>query len=173
MRRYSRIDSLRCHVLDIHLKKTSRHDYGLRSLAQPHTDAPTEDGPIICPDPAHGGLVLQGRNHYKNQLSEGTQGAFLQEFDNSDSLSQLPQTSLLSSFASPHLSFNAPHLLYRARLWLLVKERDSESERLALAEPVYHKKLLIAAFIVHISIHQHAASSGVISSGIMAKPHGN
>jgi hypothetical protein len=30
---YSRIDSLRCRVLDIHLKKASRHDYDLRSLA--------------------------------------------------------------------------------------------------------------------------------------------
>jgi hypothetical protein len=84
-------------VLDIHLKKASRRDYGLRSLAKPHTDTPTEDGLVICPDPACGGLVLQGRNHYENRSVR------VQEFDNSGFLLQLPQT-YLSFLALPHLT---------------------------------------------------------------------
>jgi hypothetical protein len=61
MRRYARIDSLRRHVLRIHLNQASRHDYGLRGLPQPPSDTVTENGPIICPEPACNGLVLQGQ----------------------------------------------------------------------------------------------------------------
>jgi hypothetical protein len=48
---YTRIDSLRRHVLRVHLNQASRHDYGLRGLPQPHSKTPTDDGPIICPVP--------------------------------------------------------------------------------------------------------------------------
>jgi len=44
MRPYARIDSLRRHVLRVHLNQASRHDYGLRGLPQPHSETPTEDG---------------------------------------------------------------------------------------------------------------------------------
>jgi hypothetical protein len=76
MRPYSRIDSLRRHVLRIHLNQASRHDYSLRGLAQPRTDRPTEDGPIVCPVPACGGLVLQGHKHYKNHAAKVHKGPF-------------------------------------------------------------------------------------------------
>ena len=39
------------HVLRVHLNQASRHHYGLRGLAQPHSESPPEDGPIISPDP--------------------------------------------------------------------------------------------------------------------------
>ena len=64
MRSYSRIDSPRRHVLRVHLNQSSRHDYGLRGLPLPHSK--TEDGPIICPVPRCGGLVLYSHMHYMN-----------------------------------------------------------------------------------------------------------
>ena len=70
MRPYSRSDSLHRYVLRIHLNQASRHDYGLRGLVLRDTIMPTEDGPIICLVPACGGLVLQGRNHYKKSLGD-------------------------------------------------------------------------------------------------------
>jgi hypothetical protein len=77
MRSYSRIDSLRRHVLRVHRNQASRHNYGLRALPQPHSDAPMVDGPVTCPDPTYGGLVLESQMHYKESLVEGTQGAVL------------------------------------------------------------------------------------------------
>jgi hypothetical protein len=56
--------SLRRHVLRIHLNQASRHDYGLRDLPQPPSDTVIEDGPIICPESACNGLILQGQMHY-------------------------------------------------------------------------------------------------------------
>jgi hypothetical protein len=73
MRRYVRIDSLRRHVLRIHLNQASRHDYGLRGLPQPPTA--TEDGPIICPEPACNGLVLQGQMHCMSHSAKVHEGA--------------------------------------------------------------------------------------------------
>jgi hypothetical protein len=57
-RYYARIDSLRRHVLRVHLNQASRHDYGLRGLYQPDSEPPTEQKPIVCPVPACHGLVL-------------------------------------------------------------------------------------------------------------------
>jgi Protein of unknown function (DUF3435) len=74
MRRYVRIDSLRRHMLRIHLNQASRHDYGLRGLPQPPTV--TEDGPIICPEPACNGLVLQGQMHYMSHSAKVHKGPF-------------------------------------------------------------------------------------------------
>jgi Protein of unknown function (DUF3435) len=76
MRRYARIDSLRRHVLRIHLNLASRHDYGLRGLPQPPSDTFTEDGPIICPEPACSGLVLQGQMHYMSHSAKVYRGPF-------------------------------------------------------------------------------------------------
>jgi hypothetical protein len=76
MRRYSRIDSLRRHVLRVHLNQASRHNYGLRALAQPRSDAPMVDGPVTCPDPNCGGLVLESQMHYKNHSSRVHKGPF-------------------------------------------------------------------------------------------------
>jgi hypothetical protein len=76
MRPFSRIDSLRRHVLRVHLNQASRHDYGLRGLAQPHSESPPEDGPIICPDPGCDGLVLRGQMHYQNHSARVHKGPF-------------------------------------------------------------------------------------------------
>jgi hypothetical protein len=76
MRRYARIDSLRRHVLRTHLNQASRHDYGLRDLPQPPSDTVTEDGPIICPEPACNGLVLQGQMHYMSHSAKVHKGPF-------------------------------------------------------------------------------------------------
>ena len=76
MRSFSRIDSLRRHVLRVHLNQASRHDYGLRGLAQPHSESPPEDGPIICPDPGCDDLVLRGQMHYKNHSARVHKGPF-------------------------------------------------------------------------------------------------
>ena len=76
MRRYSRIDSLRRHVLRVHLNQASRHNYGLRALSQPCSDAPMVDGPVTCPDPKCGGLVLESQMHYKNHSSRVHKGPF-------------------------------------------------------------------------------------------------
>jgi hypothetical protein len=75
-RRYSRKDSLRRYVLRVHLNQASRHDYGLRGLSKPHSDTPTEDGPIICPVPACGGLVLEGHMQYMNHSARVHNGPF-------------------------------------------------------------------------------------------------
>ena len=75
MRRYARIDSLRRHVLRIHLNQASRHDYGLRSLPQPPSDTVT-DRPIIYPEPACNGLVLQGQMHYMSHSAKVHKGPF-------------------------------------------------------------------------------------------------
>jgi hypothetical protein len=75
-RRYARIDSLRRHVLRIHLNQASRHDYGLRGLHQPDPDLSTEQKPIVCPVPTCGGLVLQGENHYKSHSAKVYKGPF-------------------------------------------------------------------------------------------------
>jgi hypothetical protein len=71
-RHYARIDSLRRHVLRIHLNQASRHDYGLRGLHQPLT----EQKPIVCPVPACRGLILQGENHYKSHSAKVHKGPF-------------------------------------------------------------------------------------------------
>ena len=76
MRRYARIDSLRRHVLRIHLNQASRHDYGLRGLPQPPSDTAIEDGPIICPEPACNGLVLQDQMHYMSHSARVHKGPF-------------------------------------------------------------------------------------------------
>jgi hypothetical protein len=76
MRRYSRIDSLRRHVLRVHLNQASRHNYGLRALSPPHSDAPMVDGPVTCPDPKCCGLVLESQMHYKNHSSRVHKGPF-------------------------------------------------------------------------------------------------
>jgi hypothetical protein len=75
-RPYSRIDSVRRHVLRVHLNLASRHDYGLRGLPQPPSDTVTEDGPIICPEPACNRLVLQGQMHYMNHSAKVHKGPF-------------------------------------------------------------------------------------------------
>jgi hypothetical protein len=76
MRPYARIDSLRRHVLRIHLNQASRHDYGLRGLPQPHSETPTEDGPIISPVPSCDGLVLQSQMQYMNHSARVHKGPF-------------------------------------------------------------------------------------------------
>jgi len=76
MRPYARIDSLRRHVLRVHLNQASRHDYGLRGLPQPHSETPTEDRPIICPVPICDGLVLQSQMHYMNHSAKVHKGPF-------------------------------------------------------------------------------------------------
>jgi hypothetical protein len=76
MRRYARIDSLRRHVLRIHLNQASRHDYGLRGLPQPPSEKATDDGPIICPEPACGGLVLESQMHYMSHSAKVHKGPF-------------------------------------------------------------------------------------------------
>jgi hypothetical protein len=76
MRPFSRIDSLRRHVLRVHLNQASRHDYGLRGLAQSHSESPSEDGPIICPVPVCDGLVLRGQRHYQNHSVRVHKGPF-------------------------------------------------------------------------------------------------
>ena len=58
LRPYARIDSLRRHVLRVHLNQASRHDYSLRGLATPLPDIPVEERPIIYPIPACEGLIL-------------------------------------------------------------------------------------------------------------------
>ena len=75
-RHYARIDSLRRHVLRVHLNQASRHGYGLRGLHQPDSDPPTEQKPIVCPVPACRGLVLQGENHYKSHSARVHKGPF-------------------------------------------------------------------------------------------------
>ena len=75
-RPYARIDSLRRHVLRVHLNQASRHDYGLRGLHHPQSDPPTEHKPIVCPVPACGGLVLHGDMHYKNHSAKVHKGPF-------------------------------------------------------------------------------------------------
>jgi hypothetical protein len=76
MRPFSRIDSLRRHVLRVHLNQASRHDYGLRGLAQPRSESPPEDGLIICPDPGCDGLVLRDQMHYQNHSARVHKGPF-------------------------------------------------------------------------------------------------
>ena len=76
MRPYARIDSLRRHVLRVHLNQASRHDYGLRGLPQPHSETPTDDAPIICPVPTCDGLVLQSQMHYMNHSAKVHKGPF-------------------------------------------------------------------------------------------------
>ena len=61
MRPYARIDSLRRHVLRIHLNQASHRGYGPRGPPQPHSEAPMEDGPIIRPDPSHDKPILQSQ----------------------------------------------------------------------------------------------------------------
>jgi hypothetical protein len=73
---YARIDSLRRHVLRVHLNQASRHDYGLRGLHQPDSDPLTEQKPIVCPVPACRGLVLRGENHYKSHSVKVHKGPF-------------------------------------------------------------------------------------------------
>ena len=51
-------------------------DYGLRGLPQPPSDTVTEDGPIICPEPACNGLVVQGQMHYMNHSAKVHKGPF-------------------------------------------------------------------------------------------------
>jgi hypothetical protein len=75
-RHYARIDSLRRHVLRVHLNQASRHGYGLRGLHQPDSDPPTEQKPIVCPVPVCRGLVLQGENHYKSHSARVHKGPF-------------------------------------------------------------------------------------------------
>jgi hypothetical protein len=75
-RRYARIDSLRRHVLRVHLNQASRHDYSLRGLHHPPSDPPTEHKPIVCPVPVCGGLVLHGEMHYKNHSAKVHKGPF-------------------------------------------------------------------------------------------------
>ena len=69
-RQYTRIDSLRRHVLRVHLNQASRYDCGLRGLHQPDSDLSTEQIPIACPVPACSGLVLQGESHYKSHSAK-------------------------------------------------------------------------------------------------------
>jgi len=76
MQPYARIDSLRCHVLRIHLNQASPHEYGLRGLPRPQSDMPGEDGPITCPVPTYDGLVLEGPMHYKNHSARVHKGPF-------------------------------------------------------------------------------------------------
>jgi hypothetical protein len=76
MRPYARIDSLRRHVLRIHLNQASRHDYSFRGLPRPHSETLTEDGPIICPVPSCDGLVLQSQMHYMNHSARCIKGLF-------------------------------------------------------------------------------------------------
>jgi hypothetical protein len=76
LRPYARIDSLRRHVLRVHLNQASRHDYSLRGLAAPLADTPVEKTPIICPIPACDGLVLQGQMAHKNHAARVHKGPF-------------------------------------------------------------------------------------------------
>jgi hypothetical protein len=75
-RPYARIDSLRRHVLRVHLNQALCHDYGLRGLHQPNFDPPTEQKLIVCPVPTCRGLVLQGENHYKSHSAKVYKGPF-------------------------------------------------------------------------------------------------
>ena len=72
LRPYARIDSLRRHVLRIHLNQASRHNYGLRGLPGAHI----EDGPVTCPVPRCKGLVLENQMHYMNHSSRVHKGPF-------------------------------------------------------------------------------------------------
>jgi len=74
MRPYLRIDSLRRHVLRVHLNQASRHDYGLRGL--PPSYSKVEEGPIICPVPRCGGLVLDSHMQYMNHSARVHNGPF-------------------------------------------------------------------------------------------------
>jgi hypothetical protein len=60
----------------VHLNQASRHNYGLWALPQPHSDTPMVDGPITCPDPTRGGLVLESQMHYKSHSSKVHKGPF-------------------------------------------------------------------------------------------------
>ncbi len=76
LRPYACIDSLRRHVLQVHLNQASRHDYSLRGLAAPLADTPVEERPIICLIPACDGLVLQGQMAYKYHAARVHKGSF-------------------------------------------------------------------------------------------------
>jgi hypothetical protein len=76
MRRYARIDSLRRHVLRIHLNQASRHNYGLRGLPQLPPEKATDNGPIVCPEPACGGLILKSKMHYMSHSAKVHKGPF-------------------------------------------------------------------------------------------------
>jgi hypothetical protein len=76
LRPYARIDSLRRHVLRIHLKQASRHNYGLRDLPYAYSHTPIEDRPVTCPVPRCGGLVLENQMHYMNHSSKIHKGPF-------------------------------------------------------------------------------------------------
>jgi hypothetical protein len=76
MRPYARIDSLRRHVLRVHLNQASRHDHGLRGLRQPHSMVPIWDGPIVCPIPDCGGLILDSQMHYQSHAARVHKGPF-------------------------------------------------------------------------------------------------
>jgi len=76
MRSYARIDSLRRHVLRVHLNQASRHDHGLRGLRQHSSETPIEEKPVVCPIPDCGGLVLDGRMHYQSHAARVHKGLF-------------------------------------------------------------------------------------------------
>jgi hypothetical protein len=76
LRPYARIDSLRRHVLRVHLNQASRHNYGLRGLPKASSRASIEDGPVTCPEPRCGGLVLENQMHYMNHSSKVHNGPF-------------------------------------------------------------------------------------------------
>lgn len=70
MRLYSRIDSLGRHILQVHLNQASRHNYGLRGLLQPLSDAlsltdwsPAQFPPVV-------GWLWRVQMHYMDQSSK-------------------------------------------------------------------------------------------------------
>ena len=76
LRPYARTDSLRRHVLRLHLNQASCHNYGLRGLPRAHSHAPIEDGPVTCPEPRCGVLVLENQIQYMNYSSKVHNGPF-------------------------------------------------------------------------------------------------
>jgi hypothetical protein len=74
MRPYARIDSLRRHVLRIHLNQASPPEYGLRGLPGPHPDMPGEDGRSPVRSLPVMGWSSEGPMHYKNNQIENRRG---------------------------------------------------------------------------------------------------
>lgn len=83
-RELARPDSLRRHILRVHLNRASRHGYGFRGFPRHHYDQSsressyesTEDSVISCPDPACDGILLKGQRHYMSHSAKIHGGPF-------------------------------------------------------------------------------------------------